>query len=649
MKLKIILAWALLCFLGACSFKSEDQSRQRFVPEGTVSDLKIDPNEDSDGDGILNKDEIAKGTDPFIAEVPDLETKFIQNFKMDVSFNLLNDNKEQRFSIQSKIKDTDSSFKYRVGRLYGVDKALNLSAKEGRFSGHTYSEIKNEDFSWVKYPTLDPLAFNSDIIKFKPYFEAENIENISINLVFDSSVKLIGSRFKEIKDLSLNFYYHDFEKETYVLLKNVLINRTFQRGVNEKFTVEIENVPTSFLRETYLKHGEFLISEVDNYFIPEIGRDYKTLMAGIRAKTIAIMLSTPSEEKIFYVAAGKGLSFIEVLNKVFTKNFVVENNQLKRIGQYENKLGTHDHLIELKDKDKLGNWFVLTNKIKEHFLDHLFTPEDHITLSYIPGNVLASQPDNEQTFYSASVASVPSNETVVSLGKISPNSKVEITIKGLNRFGHEPVSTAINENRTVGGGCRNCSSVSYTCKWIANKSSAFTRNFNLNINYNEEWDNVFLVINEEKFKLSQLITEKKAIVRNLDFSFLITIEDISKIKQIKESEYNHLFLALNSTQSKSHQGLKLISQEGSSDLNWCSGGGGVGALSTVALANSEYGGEVSTGSLDYQVLLGMFENCRRYPANTGASSYLSLKLKDDLEYDQNFSLAINSKITNFYN
>lgn len=649
MRLKIILAWALLCCLGACSFKSEDQFRQRLVPNGTSSDLKIDPNEDSDGDGIFNKDEVSRGTDPFVADVPVLETRFIQNFKIDVNYNHVNDNKVQSFVIQSKIKDTDSSFKYRVGKMFGVEKALNLSAKEGRFSGHSYGEIRNEDFSWVKYPSLDPLAFHSDVIKFRPVFDREKIENVSINLVFDSSVKLVGTRFKEIKDLSLSFYYHDFEKDSYVLLKNVLINRIFQRGVNETFTVVIENVPLSFLKETYLKHGEFLVSEVENYFIPELDRDYKTLIAGVRAKTIPVMLSTPTEEKVFYVTVGKGISFIEVLSRIFSENFAVENNALKRVGQYENNLGTHEHLIDIKDKDKRGNWFVLTNKFKEHFLDHLYTPEDHITLAYITGNVLASQPNSEQTFYGASVLSVPNNETVALLGKISPNSKVEIAIKGLNRFGHEPISTVFNENRTVGGGCHNCSSVSYSCKWIGNKLSAFSRNFDLNINFNEEWSNIFLVINEEKFKLSQLITEKKAIVRNLDFSFLITIEDVSKIKPLKESENNHLSLALYSTQSKTHQGIKLISQEGSSDLNWCSGGVGAGSLSTVALANSEYGGEISTGSLDFQVLLAMIENCRRYPTNTGAASYLFLKLKDDLDYDQNFSLAINSKITNYYN
>lgn len=282
---------------------------------------------------------------------------------------------------------------------------MQFAAKEGRFSGHSYGTIKNEDFSWVKYPNLDPLMLHSDIIKFRPILDGEDpatsskFENYSVKISLEATVKLTGMRFKEIKDLSVNFYFHDFEKDSYVLLKNVLINRTFQRNINENFSVEIENVPVGFLRDSYLNHGEFLISEIDNYFIPELDKDYKTLMASVKAKTVPVLLTTPSEDTVYYVATStRGISFLDVLNRVFVKNYEVESNNLKRIGQYENNLGSFEHLIDVKDKDKLGKWFVLTNKFKEHFMDHLYQSSDHVTLSYVTGKKFINSARNGASY-----------------------------------------------------------------------------------------------------------------------------------------------------------------------------------------------------------------------------------------------------------
>ncbi|MDD4976829.1 MAG: thrombospondin type 3 repeat-containing protein [Bacteriovorax sp.] len=650
MLLKNFLTWALLCLFttiaASCSFKS-DQKLQKSLSSET-NELKADPAADSDGDGVRDSVEVENGSDPLVADVPILESNFFQNFTINVGYNKVNDNNPLTFSISTKIKDTDPTFKYRVGKLFGVDNSMYYAAKEGRFSGHSYGIIKNEDFYWVKYPTLDPLMLHSDIIKFRPILDSEDpvtnskFENYSVNITLDSTVKLTGVRFKEIKDLSVCFYYHDFEKDSYVLLKNVLINRTFQRNVNESFSVEIDNVPVSFLRDSYFKHGEFLISEVDNYFIPELDKDFKTLMASVKSKTVPVLLTTPSEDTVYYVATGtSGISFLEVLNRIFVKNYDVENNNLKRIGQYENNLGSFEYLVDVKDKDKLGKWFVLTNKFKEHFMDHLYRADDHITLSYITGKNLATQPVGVQASYAPKVSTEIYNETVTPLGLVSPNSKIEIQLKGINRFGHEVVATPFSGTYHFGGG-GNSTALDYSCAWVGNKRIEFSRDFDLTINYNEEWDKIFLVINEERFKLSTLISEKKVIVRNLNFSFQVSIDDISKIKAIKQSDENNISLAILSFLEKKHQGIKLISQSGNRNSPWCSYSY-PGALSTIVLANGQYGGGISKGSIDSS---DIEKQIQYFPRDASIST---LKLMDDIDYEQNYSLAISTKIINYYN
>lgn len=633
--------------------QEKEQEKGKSTDAVTKLDSKKDPLLDRDGDGVIDSVEIERGSDPLIADVPIISSNFIQNFEVEVKYNKVNDKTPLSLLISTKVKDTDSSFRYNVGKLFGIDNSAYFAAKEGRFSGHSYGEIKNEDFTWVKYPTLDPLMLHSDIIKFRPIIDGEDsvsgskFENHKIKITLDSTVKLTGVRFKEIKNLSINFYYHDFSSNSYELLKNVIINRTFQRNINESFTVEIENVPLNFLKDSYFKHGEFLVSEIDNYYIPELDKDYKSLMASVKVKTLPVLMTTPSGDSIYYVATtNTGISFLDILNMVFVKNFTVENNILKKIGQYENNIGEFEYLKDIREKDKLGKWFVLTNKFKEHFMDHFYISSDHVTLSYITGKNLATQAESVQVSYNSKKSTETYNETVISLGSISPNSKVEIQLKGINRFGHEPIITPFNGDYHYGGG--NGGTLSYSCSWIGYKRSEFLRDLNLSINYNEEWEKIFLVINEERYKLSTLISEKKVTIRNIDLSFQVSIDDISKIKLIKQGDDNKLSLSMTPTVEVNHQGIVLVSQRGNQNSPWCDAGH-PGALSTFNLAVDNYSNEISKSTLNAKSWAEDIEHYKKYPNDTGAAKVLSLKLMDDIDYEKNYSIAVSSKIINYFN
>lgn len=661
-----LLVLCTLFFLGSCSFKKDEEAKpvnDSAVNESAVNvsvlEQKLDPNADIDGDGVLSSVEIDNGTDPYIADIPELETSFVQNFSMSVGYTRINDNTPFELNINTKIKNTDSSYKYRVGKLFGIDNALKVAAKEGRFSGHSYSNITNQDYSWVKYPSLDPLMHHSDVIKFRSKIDliapvelpggqiVTTYSEPEITIVFDSTVKLKSTKFKEIKNLSLNFYYHDLEKGSFVQIKNVLINRTFQPNIHEKFSVEINNVPLSFLKDTYLKKGEFLVSEVDNYYIPELNKDYKTLMASVKSKTVPVLVTTPSDDKIYYVSTGaKGISFLDIMSKVFVKNYEVENNKIKRIGQYENNLGSFQHLKDLKDKDKNGNWFVLTNSFKQHYMDHIYNSNDHITLSYITGTTLASQEKSIQNFYTSWLNTVPYNETQVKIGEVSPNSKIELQLKGARRFGNE-ISTyrdSLNYDASFPVGGR----VWYNCTWENNKSVNYDRDFNLPITYKDEWLNVYLVVNEERFSLSKLIEDKKVIITNIDFSYLVSIENISNIKPIKEAETNSVSLVFVPRIERAHLGVRLVSYNTNTpNYNRCTYfKDDIKNSRTFMQSNN---GLMSKNSMDAENMQKIIRDAINFPNDYGSSEAMKWKVVDDIDYIHNFSVSLNTKIINYFN
>ena len=220
MKLKIIFASVSLCLFGACAFKSEDGSGGN-TPTKTVSELKIDPTADSDGDGVKDGDEIKLGRNPFVAELPDLKVRFLQNYKIEVLYHpsVGDPVKDQKsFVINTDIKDTNPDFKFRVGNVFARNHALKTAASFGRFSSHTSGTFEEHDLSWVSYPDLDPKFFHAQAIKYRDVFNDQNIID-DIKITLTNQVKLNESPFfKEIKNLKLNFYYLNHETENYEIL-----------------------------------------------------------------------------------------------------------------------------------------------------------------------------------------------------------------------------------------------------------------------------------------------------------------------------------------------------------------------------------------------------------------------------------------------
>lgn len=120
MKLKNSLVWVLLCLvltmLASCSFTSDEKLNPKNILG--ANDLKIDPLGDSDGDRVKDAEEASLGRNPFVAELPDLKVRFLQNYKIEVFYHPSTGDplKDQKsFVINTDVLDTNPDFKFRVG------------------------------------------------------------------------------------------------------------------------------------------------------------------------------------------------------------------------------------------------------------------------------------------------------------------------------------------------------------------------------------------------------------------------------------------------------------------------------------------------------------------------------------------------------
>ncbi len=614
MKLFILLITTLNLY--SCAFKSSDDEQSSPI--------------------ITQIEEITADLETF--NLPQLKVNFLQNYKIDVKYAGPNGD-EKNFNIDTKISHNDPDFEYRVGNLFIKDITMDNAANIGRFSTHTWGTIEKHDLSWVKYPNIDPKFFHQDAIN-KRAFLKNNIKSINIKL--ENSVKLIPNRdFRSIKNLELNFYYYNYETESYELLTTTKIERHFNAGVNETFEINIDNAPINLLADNYFKKGEFIISEVKDYEIPELNTTYKTLMDKIKKKSIKIVLNTPLNNESYYISYVKGKSrFVHLLQSIFDKTFTIEENKLIKINQFENNLPDFTYLSEIKEHEKLGKWYVFTNKLSKHYLDHEFDPEDTIVLSYITGKELANR--KEEMIYSYNI-NINGGESynLYPLGNVSKNSRVDIQIKPHRRFG----SYYSKKNEVVDvheGQCgHNCWRPGLLCKWEINLENTYREILNFDRNLSGDISKLYLVVNDNSYKIADLIKESKVSVdwkKQSDnrYHLHLIIKDISKIDELSTASENVLFLKVETSYQTDFFGVKLTQVSRS----W-QGRDGCG-LGTNIHAHA-LGTVISNSSIHMDLIRWTHTNVM-IPEHRNA-----IKFSDDKTVYQKISISVSSTITNYFN
>ena len=642
MKLKEILVMASLCLFQACSFKSNekgDGSGGGYPTEGTTN-LEINPNGDSDGDGDGKKDadEVGRGSNPFVADLPEIKTKFLQNYKIEVFYHVKGSDPEKdqkTYTINTNVKATNSDFKFRVGNVFAREHALKTASSLARFPNHSKGEILERDFTWVKYPDIDPRFFHSETLKNQEVFNENNIiDNVKITLT--NQVKLNENPFyKEVKDLKLNFYFYNHETENYELLKTTVTDRHFQAGIFETFDSVIENAPVNLIKDSFLKRGEFIISEVDDYEIPALSTNYKTLLASIKAKTVPVLYESPLEEKYFYVATGdKGIRFQDILKTVFDRNYEVKEDSLTKIKEFQNNLPEFTYLSEVADKDKLGRWFVMTNEFKEHYLDRNYTPQDRIVLSYNLGSELAVQ-ENEHFFSLEKDFTSNKDEIILPLGTANSRSDVQIQLKPINRFGTKITNEKVRWETPSSCG-KNCFPKHMVCHWDINSYQNYDEAFIFSNDLSGEGEKLYLVIEGDEFKISDLLKSKKLQIHKVGNNTHIEIKNLSAIKELKPFDEVRLSLKVKAFKDNTFFGVKLVGVEG----DWRGMGGCPFNTPQAAQTRNT---QISKDTMELGEITWLINDLAR------RGYAYKFELKDSGEYFQEIKMSVSGSVTNYYN
>jgi hypothetical protein len=545
--MKLFILLLITINLVSCSVKSDGEET---VQEVSTTD-ELSASSDSDGDLMNDKEEANYGRNPFIADLPDIRVRFLQNYKITVHYKDLLTEVEGEFVIDTKVGANDPSFKYRVGNVFLRENSYKTAASIGKFANHSWGGYRDHDLSWVKYPDIDQKFFQENVMKYSKFFNNEKYKVTNVQVELENSIKLkANTDYKEIVNPELSFRFYNYESEKFEIIHSVKIEKTIVSGVNETLTVKIENVNPKLISENYFKKGEFIISEMTNYEIPKIKTDYFTLLNSVKNKTVPVVYNTPLETEVRYVSAGSGIKINKILEILFGKKYVVKNEKVTTINQFKNNLPDYTYLNELRTHDKKGSWFVFTNRLNKHYLEHDFTNKDVLSLSYILGKDLASQVEEKIFSYSHEVETTEHYQSYV-LGNIQPNSEVSFFLESKRLFGEK---------------------IKHWKDSFSNRTSRCDVEFNIfssldeKLTFNKEFlgaiSRIDLSINGDNYKLIELINAKKVRLTWTALGVSIHIANINTIKEMSNTEENLLSLKLYALRESHFNGVKLTGMSG---------------------------------------------------------------------------------------
>jgi hypothetical protein len=414
---KTFLILGTCLIIGACSVKPANPNASGVF--GAASGLQIDPNGDSDGDGVTDADEIKLGRNPFVADLPDLKLQFMKDFTL--SYDL--DDKSIQVNSQKEIKS--QSFDYRVGDITLWNIAKKTTAQFARYDGVVVGGYKDIDLSRISYPYISPKFIAQMAFRQRPGLLKNG------NIVFTNTLKLERNKgIQSIVNPVFNFHYFNYETGEYELIAQKKVEKSIYEGVLEKFDIVLDNLPAKLIEENLIQKGEFITTEIEDFEIPLMKTTYKKLLATISDKCIPVTVISPIGTKVYYVTLQSNHNHLgQFLKTIFGSNFKIENNELLQVEGLANNLSKFKLLSELNGKTKEGKWFILfNNKINDDVFQYDFHKGDRVVLNYMTGSELADQ-SYKQKINVLSKLTSEKNIKDFEIGEVGLNDEVQVGLR----------------------------------------------------------------------------------------------------------------------------------------------------------------------------------------------------------------------------
>ena len=598
--------------------------------------------QDSDGDGVTDTHEKAMGRDPLMADIPRVALNFASGYKITFHYRSRESGEEGHFVVDTTPAKSSSDYQKSVGIPLMRQNILQEAARIGRYrqdagavqtwqmpstnllpdKAYLQGEVPRLNLSRVLYPLAPAQLRLKTWNQYRPFFDPQNFELTEATIEVNNTLTLSGDTVA-IKNPILHYHIRHPAEGTWELVDSIKLSRTLHRGDPERVAVKL-SVPPLMLQKNWFATGELILVTLEDFEISSLKITRKTLMGEVRKKSLPVVVSTPLEYSVRYLALGDAsITFAQAMQRLFGENYKMEADRIQKIHQLESNLPLFTHLQEVKDQHKKGRWFVLTGKIEAFYLDHHFQASDFIALAWLTGQELASQ--REQSIFQDYPDADSTAPHRYSLGEVSLASKVDLYLSPKQIWGE---SKRNQKEIVTPNSCDNCAPLNYTCQWETNFYTWEDRPLTFAKDFSGELARIRLRLNDQSISLADGVQAEKMFAHWFGRQLHLSIPNLKALFSLSAGDHTTLSLELGPFEASDFNGLKLNHWSGPHGHTACPMG--------AAMNSKELSVPLSTASKNFNTWMG---SLIRGPVKTSGPK----------NYRRDFSVAVTSLIERSYN
>ncbi|MBT3984570.1 MAG: hypothetical protein HOE90_24650 [Bacteriovoracaceae bacterium] len=421
---KLISYGVMLCLIFSCSFKKKnaDSGALGLSKKGGVS-KHLDPKQDSDGDMITDLEEISRGLDPLVSNIPKIRVEMISQGSIDLYSKSL-DHFVKKYSVGISLSELPFQSHIRQIVTRKVSKfVLSSDPNDLIWVGGIYGYLKVSDLSQnsLNLSRMNDFLFLNDI-------EFENTSEILLDLSFSLSPESGQDLFEKITDIDYTFF-------TESPLKPIANSKfPFYVSTDAVETKIIESIPPKTFVDSFLV-GDDLIFKMNDFnivYFEDLGKEdikFSTLLESIRKKTVEVIKIAPGnvDHKFIAIGGSGSISVEKLIESISKKGFQFKDREIFSIDELENSSDlriTKDRIQKMLDH---SHWYALNNRHQLLFRESKLTAGDIIVVAYMSGRELLDS-SKRSKFKSFDTIGLPSQTHRVS--QVLPNSKIKINLLG---------------------------------------------------------------------------------------------------------------------------------------------------------------------------------------------------------------------------
>ena len=400
--MKFFIFISLFVALSSCGKKESGKGQSNnLAPQiSNVEENVFDINQDSDGDGITDNEEVKNGTDRLIADIPKLDNQLFKELLVTMDFYNKSNNsfKTEKFTIKNeKIelswqKETEAVAN---GGLY-MDSLLKSYAINSKFAKNGF---RFKDYNEGVFSLSSPIIYENSLLNISRRilnYKREGFEVKQTRAKILAKILVSSNRFKHFTQPVFDIYYKSKDREDLIFIESQVIEGiTYEFNKEVEIYFDFESFDNTISNQALLAGGASFFIKLRDFYIYENGLSYSGILRDVKSKSIPVTASYPDGEngnsrfETIYVGLQGGVAKMStILKTAFKNDILMTNSSIDVVRGFNNNRRAYGQTGE----NETLRWFIGSSSVDDNVFSHNYEAGDGIGLAYLSDKKTQKKP-----------------------------------------------------------------------------------------------------------------------------------------------------------------------------------------------------------------------------------------------------------------